>query len=753
MNHQTKILKKFTSFLKLLLERDEEILLSVQATSPIPFFGRWNTALLFHYQARCVFILTNKRILHFPTKFDFTPRQSVSQIRYGDIEEVKFGGFFRQMKLVYRSGKKEIFSPIQSGEFKKLRTLEHLFIKSQCTQIAERHSLCPRCFTPLLKNIFSCPNCHLEFKNLKEALRLSMFFPGGGYFYTKHYGLGVADGIADAFFLLKLLGNVIIAFNFTASWNQVILFPFLLLFEKWISINHVKHFIGEYIPVDDNIAKVSVNPVAESLPLYQKSPKKAKTSWPKVAFAILFLILGLSLLGGELYLYLIAPRYRNSAQSEMPLSPKHQQALASLIESKYTRMDDYEKWIPVLYQQKDFPAIQSRLVDLLKNRSNEAEAYQLYMLYRTLGEINNNNDIHLKQGILDEWCSQQPESHIPWLLRGIFYTGYAWQIRGGGWAEDVPKDAWAKFEAMLHRARADLRKSYQLNPKDPNSSCQLLVVAKGLSLSRDEMEKYFQNAISAFPFHYGSHYQKLNYLMPKWHGTKEEMDDFAMGCMKLSEEHPYLGLVTIAALEESHYRSPKSFLGRSKNYLGRDDVWPTVEKIYENYFIKYPEDIRRRFFYAYHASLAQKHEAAIKQFEIIGDRWMEGTSWDSLNDYHRCRAETYVAYAMRLPPEQAIAALKKSIDLNPFQRGSYYKLGATATKLGRHDEAEAAYLKVLEIDPNSAEAHLLLSQIYEKTNNPAKAKYHAERALQCNPTEKQKKMARNYIGVSNKGLK
>lgn len=725
MKEQTKILTQFSSFLKSLLEPGEEILLSVRTASPIPFLRQWTTGLLFYYKIRCVLIFTNKRILHFPTKFNFAPKQSVSQIRYGDIEEVKFGGFPRLLKMIYKSGKKEIFSIIQSSEFNKLKTLEHLFNKGQSSQVEERHSLCPRCFTPLLKNIFSCPSCHLKFKNLKEAMRVTIFYPGGGYFYTKHPLLGVVDAIADGYFLIKVLLNVIIAFNVTGSWDKFILFPVLLFFEKWTTINHVKHYISEYIPVDDNISKASLNPIAEPFPPYQNSRKRSRMNWPKTVYAVLFLIFGMSLLAGELYLYLIAPRYRNSAQraqGEMPLSPEHQRALAALIESRYTRVDDYEKWIPVLYQQKDFSAVENRVIDLLKDRSTEAEAYQLYTLYDTLGDVKDNRDIHLKQGILDEWCSKQPESHIPWLLRGIFYIGYAWQIRGGGWARDVPKDAWPKFEAMLDRAQADLEKSYQLNPNDPNSSCQLLLVARGLGLSRDEMEKYFQNAISASPFHYGSYDQKLCYLMPKWHGTQQEMNDFAMECLKASSEHPFLGLVTVTALEESHYRSPKSFLGRNKNYLGRDNVWPTVVKMYDNYFAKYPEDIRMRFSYACRACLAQKYEVAIKQFETIGDRWMETTSWKSLNDYHLWRAYAYAAYAMRLPPEQAIPALKKSIDLNPFQKSSYFKLGASATKLGRYDEAEAAYLNLLEVDPNSAEAHLLLSQIYEKKNDPIKVK-------------------------------
>jgi tetratricopeptide (TPR) repeat protein len=319
----------------------------------------------------------------------------------------------------------------------------------------------------------------------------------------------------------------------------------------------------------------------------------------------------------------------------------------------------------------------------------------------------------------------------------------------------VPDEAWAKFEAMLHRARIDLEKSHRLNPKDPNSSCQLLVVARGLGLSRDEMERYFQNAISAFPFHYNSHYEKLNYLMPKWHGTQQEMNDFAMECMKSSNKHPYLGLVTIAALEESHYQSPRNkyYFFRSKSYLGRDDVWPTVEKMYEKFFVKYPEDIRRRFFYAYDACLARKFDVAIKQFEIIGDRWTEGTQWDSLNEYYRWRADAYAIHATGLPPEQAMVARKKAVELDPFRTDFCLKLGAAAAKLRRHDEAEAAYLKVLDINPSCAEAHLLLCQIYEKTNDLAQAKYHAEKALQCNPTDQQKKTAKNYIDASNKGLK
>jgi len=761
MDGQTKRLAKFASFLKPLLEPGEEILLSVEATSPMSFLEQWTTGWAIYYLKRCVLIFTNRRILHFPTKHNFTPKHSLSQIRYGDIEEFKLSGLLgRVLKIEYKSGKKEKFYYIKSREFKKLKTLEHLFIKDQPSQVRERHFLCPRCTTPLPKDIFSCPNCHLEFKNMKDAIRLSILFPGGGYFYTGHPVLGVTDAIAEGLLLLKLIVSLFSALKTMESWGFVLLFAILLFYEKLITIYHVKQYISEYIPMEKNIGVVSFSPAPEPFSPYKQAPRQGERKWVKAAFAIILLIFSMSFLAWKLYPSLgyrsLAhkhPPSKNQYSNQytrraVPADPEKERAWAALFEAKYTRIDDYEKWVLVLYQQKDFGAVENQVINLLKDKNDEAKAYQLYTLYYRLGDIDHDKDIEFKKNILDEWRNSQPESHIPWLIRGIFYTSYAWRIRGGGWAKDVPKDAWSKFHSILEQAQTDLEKSYQLNPNDPNSSCNLLIVARGLSYPREKMEEYFKNAVAAYLFHFGAHYQKLNYLMPKWHGTQQEMYHFTMECMKFADAHPYLGLVAVAALEEVHNRSSKD-----NNYLGRDDVWPTVEKIYSNFFAKYPEDIRRRFYYAFHAYKARKYDAAIRQFEIIGDRWMEGTSWTSLNHYHKSRAHAYAAYAITLPPDQAVVNLRKSIDLDPLQKTSYLNLGTFAAKLGLYEEAEAAFLKGIELDPYDAKAHLRLSWIYGKVNNPVKAKEHAEKALHCSPTAEQKMTAKNYIDSCNKVLK
>lgn len=283
MKDQTKILTLFASFLKPFLEPGEEIWLGVKASSPMSFVEQMTTGWLIYYVKRCMLIFTNKRIFHFPTKYDFAPKHSLSQIRYGDIEDFKLSGFLsRVLKIEYKSGKKEKFYYIKSREFKKLKTLEPLFIKTQPSPIMERHFLCPRCTAPLPQSVFSCPNCHLEFKNMKDAIRLSILFPGGGYFYTGHPVLGIMDAITEGILLILLVSNIVVALRRMELWGSVLIVAIILSIEKLITIYHAKHYISEYIPTDKNfsIASSAVAP-ASSSPLHQQPEKQDKKKWLK----------------------------------------------------------------------------------------------------------------------------------------------------------------------------------------------------------------------------------------------------------------------------------------------------------------------------------------------------------------------------------------------------------------------------------------------------------------------------------------
>lgn len=131
---QTKLLTKFAPSLKPLLEPGEEILIAVTATSPMSFLEQGTTGWMIYYLKRCVLIFTNKRILHFPTKSNYSPKYSLSQIRYGDVEKFRLSGFLgRVLKLEYRSGKKEKFCYIKSREFRRLKNAPVSLCRSAST--------------------------------------------------------------------------------------------------------------------------------------------------------------------------------------------------------------------------------------------------------------------------------------------------------------------------------------------------------------------------------------------------------------------------------------------------------------------------------------------------------------------------------------------------------------------------------------------------------------------------------------------
>lgn len=369
--------------------------------------------------------------------------------------------------------------------------------------------------------------------------------------------------------------------------------------------------------------------------------------------------------------------------------------------NSYTLIDDYIEWIRILYQDRDFEAIEKHISNLLQ-ANNEKQSYELQTLYRVISEIRDSKYIDQMQSVLDEWCSKRADSHIPWLLRGSFHIEYAWLIRGGGFAKTVKKEAWPKFHEKLGLAKNDLEQSWNLNPHDPNSSSLLIEVAIGLRFAKEKMEQYFQNGISACPWHFGLHFEKLRYLKPKWYGSKKEMVDFAEQCLASSDRYPYLGLVMVDALYETHKYS------EGENFLGRDDIWATVEKIYAAFFAKYPNDIRRRSYYAYHAHKAEKYEVTYEQFETIGDRWMEHTYWSSLEYYNKCRAIAYIKKGeefllKKRLYEISIDYFQKAVKYNPdhyacYRLGQAYMCsGMTIRDLSYLEQAEENLKKAIQL--------------------------------------------------------
>jgi hypothetical protein len=193
---------------------------------------------------------------------NFKPKASVAQIVYGDIAEAKVSGFLgRALTLKYLSGKKESFNYIQPAEFKKLKAILPTLPKGdQPSEVSERHHLCPRCQARLLPKKYTCPSCRLQFKDGERAIKLSILYPGGGYFYTRHPWLGVGDALTEGILLILVIAGLIDGLSGesgTEARLSVFFVGAILVIEKAQTIYHAKHYVNEYIPEDEDFAPLT----------------------------------------------------------------------------------------------------------------------------------------------------------------------------------------------------------------------------------------------------------------------------------------------------------------------------------------------------------------------------------------------------------------------------------------------------------------------------------------------------------------
>jgi hypothetical protein len=194
---QRKLIVK-TSFIKLFLKSGEKILLVTTGYSPVSSLAQYLTGFVFIYLKRSLFIFTNYRILHVPTTSSYKYKYSIAQIVYSGCKSIVLNGgtlFVHYAKF----GKIEKFKGIAVSERKKIKTLfkKNVPLSVTTDRLAVRTHLCPRCTHRLKEGKYTCEKCQLQFKRKRTAALLSIFIPGGAYFYARQCLIGSLDAVAE----------------------------------------------------------------------------------------------------------------------------------------------------------------------------------------------------------------------------------------------------------------------------------------------------------------------------------------------------------------------------------------------------------------------------------------------------------------------------------------------------------------------------------------------------------------------------
>lgn len=245
---RTKLLQKL-GFLAKFLEADEKIVFATTGCSPFTMLEQMTMGAAWLMAVkRAVFVFTNKRLFHIPATTKYQYRGSISQVLYSDCKRLQVKG--SALVAEYHSGKNEKFRTIPRGDREIIKRFHIAAGESdRLSARPQRNHLCPGCTQLLPPEAVTCPSCGLEFKNKAQARKYSVLLPGGGYFYTNHVFMGIADAIVESYLLFCTLILLIAGLlGEPEALPNTFIFGLVLGLEKLITIFHSNAFLNEFIP-------------------------------------------------------------------------------------------------------------------------------------------------------------------------------------------------------------------------------------------------------------------------------------------------------------------------------------------------------------------------------------------------------------------------------------------------------------------------------------------------------------------------
>jgi hypothetical protein len=204
-------------------------------------------------------------------------------------------------------------------------------------------------------------------------------------------------------------------------------------------------------------------------------------------------------------------------------------------------------------------------------------------------------------------------------FRGNFLIAFAWEARTTAFAPQVTEEGFRKFTQRLTEARKILNQAWAASPDNARTAYLMLAIEKGIGGDRDAMEIWFERALKADGDFRDACWAKMDWLDPKWHGSKEEMLAFSRACRDTKNYHEGITLLwpeTLLRLAPAEVAE----------MLAKPEPLREIKAVYEEYLKHYLFDFAARSNLAALCYLAGDYVEADKQFRNLGTSLRGGTN-------------------------------------------------------------------------------------------------------------------------------
>lgn len=234
---------------------------------------------------------------------------------------------------------------------------------------------------------------------------------------------------------------------------------------------------------------------------------------------------------------------------------------------------------------------------------------------------------------IDTWLQKSPKSPAANIAKGILLYKLAWAIRGGSWAKDVPKTAWKPFKDNLRVAKKHMLDTKKIAARDPHWYVIMADIQKGLNEDTKTFNKIISEGLEMSPNYYQLYFSAISYLAPKWHGDKQQIENFANKAVKRTKSSEGMGMYARIYWFASQVQYDERLFSESMV------VWKKMKKGIYDVIKRYPDSWNVQNF-AFFSCLAKDKETTRMLFDKISGPMIE-KAWKKKTSYDACRKFAY----------------------------------------------------------------------------------------------------------------
>ncbi|WP_309385825.1 DUF4034 domain-containing protein [Cerasicoccus frondis] len=284
----------------------------------------------------------------------------------------------------------------------------------------------------------------------------------------------------------------------------------------------------------------------------------------------------------------------------------------------------------MLYNNRDFEALEAMANELRSgNPVFENGSWKIYRFYTAFAPRDDELDSMwvLHDEIHREWIDAYPESITAKLAYADFYEDYAWNARGGGYADTVSDDGWRLFDERLSKASEILKSVEAHAGEDPMFYLIALRLARSQGWNADAYLALVDEAHAAFPTFWGYDTELAFALLPRWYGEPGDWEAFAE---ETANRLDGLG-------DEVYARIVINQSGYYDNLFGQTNAsWARTCAGLDILLEKYPNSINLLSTAARMAWKTGDHRKANEYFKLLNNRYLK-RAWRSEEEFIQAR--------------------------------------------------------------------------------------------------------------------